>query len=668
MSKKTPPAKQAPAPAPEKETLFEQLYFYFFLVLPVVYSTKTVDPVLVPRQLLLAVFVLLLCIILLYRVSTKKTDPDFSFLRLGSSWLTGLFLLTVLISFFQSDVLSESTYTFSKMLLEALFFFLTTFLIIRQQLRIKALVKSLVGMGTIILLIALYQLFTLDLTQGSFSDNTYNIKSSMAHRNLFASLLFLVFPFLFLAMTTKGALKTVSIILVITGTGMLWIIQSRAALVALIASAIVYGILTLRYRLVSLGKKSLRNVIAAGVVLLFAVVGITYQFRNTFSHLFYTESVYERVALWENTASIIQEHPLTGVGAGNWQIHFPENGLDKFDVARVKDGLTTFQRPHNDFLWVFSETGLFGIITYAAVFACILFYLIRIIRNSTDRSEKRRSAILFAAITGYILIALLDFPLERIEHQLVLYLLFAIATGTYFQQLPPSGKLLTKVPLYLAFAGALFSLVVAFQRNTGEVHMQQLYGAHQTGNWNEMIVEADLATNSCYQIDPTSVPIAWYKGVAFFSLGDLAQAQRQFELANKIHPYNIHVMNNLASCYEKQQQHGKAIRYYQRALHYSSGFEEARLNLSAVYYNTQAYEKAFQTIDRCDTASTDPKYATFLPAILAKKAELSLKGQTDPLLTHRLNTLKGNNELLVNAYLSAKRKKVPFGIFLLQSN
>jgi tetratricopeptide (TPR) repeat protein len=169
-------------------------------------------------------------------------------------------------------------------------------------------------------------------------------------------------------------------------------------------------------------------------------------------------------------------------------------------------------------------------------------------------------------------------------------------------------------------------------------------------------------------LDPTSVPIAWYKGVAFFSLEDFTRAKQQFELANTIHPYNIHVMNNLASCYEKLNRHDQAIRYYRKALHYSSGFEEARLNLSAVYYNTKAYEKAFQTIDRCDTSSTDPKYATFLPAILSKKAELSLKGQNDTLLIHRLNTLKGNNELLVKAYLSAKRKKVPFGKFLLQSD
>lgn len=658
--KKIQPKPAAAAPPVEKETVFEKLYFWFFLLLPIIYTTRTLDPVLVPRQIFVSVFVVVIGGLLLARFAAKKTTADWSFLRLGIFPAAALFLLAIVVSFLQAHLLSESIYTFSRILIEVLFFLLTTFLIVQGELRLKILIKALLGMAVILLVIAIYQLFTLDMTRAGFSENTYNVQSSIAHKNLFASLLFLLFPFLCIAIAMKSRLKALAVALLVIGIVLLWLLQARTVLVALIVAGSVYAFLALRYRLTAMSAKSGRTALITGAVALVVVVFVTWRFRDTFSHLFYTESVYERIGLWENTVKMIERHPVTGVGAGNWQIWFPEGGLDRFGVERVKMGLTTFQRPHNDLLWIWSETGIVGILAYLAVFGFGLFYLVRLLKRTEERAERQTYAILFATILGYLVIALLDFPLERIEHQLVIWLLLALTAANYFRKRSAEKKALpTKIPVYVALLGAAFSLYVAFYRASGERHMQKLYGAQQLGDWNGVIAEADQALNPLYEVDATSVPVAWYKGVAYFTLEDFSQAKQEFERANRVHPYNIHVMNNLASCYEKLGQHNQAIRYYRKALSYSSAFEEPRLNLSAVYFNTGKYEEAFRTIDACDTATRDPKYRIFLPAILGKKIEQQ-QSKLDPLVRERLDALKTNNEALMSVYFSAKRTGTNF--------
>lgn len=63
-----------------------------------------------------------------------------------------------------------------------------------------------------------------------------------------------------------------------------------------------------------------------------------------------------RVQMWQNTLSMIVDHPLLGVGPGGWKRIYPayDNGaMVRRDTAPI--------RPHNDYLWLTSEYGLVGL-------------------------------------------------------------------------------------------------------------------------------------------------------------------------------------------------------------------------------------------------------------------------------------------------------------------
>jgi tetratricopeptide (TPR) repeat protein len=361
---------------------------------------------------------------------------------------------------------------------------------------------------------------------------------------------------------------------------------------------------------------------------------------------------------------MIQENFIFGVGAGNWQVIFPKYGLDKFSDPQVNNGLTTFQRPHNDFLWVLSEMGAIGLIAYIAIFIIITRYLFKLIKHHKSGNWNYLYTLFIATIAGYCCIMLLDFPLERIEHQILLYLVFSIITAQFYKAFPLTKKInqptfKSLVPIFI-FGTILFSFLVSFKRFSGEVHSNKLYHFKQKNNWLKVIKESNKATNTFYSIDPMSMPLEWYKGNALYNLGKIKEAEISFEKAQSIHPYNIHILNNLASCYENLNNHKKAVKTYNKALSISSNFEEARLNLSAVYYNQKKYEMAFKTIDLCPINSTNKKYKKFLPTILASWLNELKSKQKNNLI---INT-PSDSKTISQVYFESKEKSIKFEEFL----
>ena len=638
--------------------IFEKMYFCFFIILPFIYTEKTIDPVLIPRQIYLSCFVLIILLILFFSGLKKNSKADFSFLRLLIPIMLFSFLLVNIISFTQTTALTESIYVISKYSIEIIFFILTTYLLIEKKIDKSILIKSVVVFCIISVLIALYQLFTLDYTE-DFRKNISHITSSYGNKNLFSSILFLSIPFIAGGLFLSKKWKIASIVLSVSIAALLVFIQTRAVLIVVILSAIIYIVLQ-KDQLLS--RKMSKPVIPS--IILLVMLGVLVFTKSSYlNNLTDSRSVTERMLIWSNSLHMAKDNFFLGVGSGNWQFYFPKYGLGRFADPALQNGYLTFQRPHNDFLWVLCETGIIGLIAYSTVFISGIYYAFKLLKQSVKQEDKVIYSAFIAIITGYILISFVDFPLERIEHQLVIYLIFSIITAGYYHQVTvptPMFKMFkasTLFPVFFSFA--LFSLIVSLNRFSGESHTKKMYTFQNSSDWIQMITEADKATNFCYSTDPTSMPVKWYKGVALFSQGNIREAANCFEQANLIHPCNIHILNNLASCYETTGKHKAAEETYDKALAISTNFEEARLNLSAVYYNTKEYDKAFDVIDKVkvDNACQE-KYQTYLPAILYSHIEGLITNQKDPTSKKELTDILNSKEKTMNYYLLSKRKKI----------
>ena len=186
------------------------------------------------------------------------------------------------------------------------------------------------------------------------------------------------------------------------------------------------------------------------------------------------------------------------------------------------------------------------------------------------------------------------------------------------------------------------------------------YVAKANGQWEETLHHANKAENYFYKVDLTSIPLAWYQGLASFNLNEKAESVTLFEKAYQIAPYQIQVLNNLAGSYSFQGDRQKAIKYYQKALEISTNFEEARLNLASVYYNEKQYDKAFDVIEKFNIYNANKRYKKYLIPILAKKINAILIQENDLELSSYLGKKITKGNQLYKLYQVAKENNSSF--------
>ncbi len=83
-------------------------------------------------------------------------------------------------------------------------------------------------------------------------------------------------------------------------------------------------------------------------------------------------AVVERLAHWQAALSMIEAHPWLGVGLGNYAA--------AYEQYRLLNWPNALGHAHNIYLNIWAETGLFGLVTYFALWAAVVWFTIRMIR------------------------------------------------------------------------------------------------------------------------------------------------------------------------------------------------------------------------------------------------------------------------------------------------
>jgi tetratricopeptide (TPR) repeat protein len=331
----------------------------------------------------------------------------------------------------------------------------------------------------------------------------------------------------------------------------------------------------------------------------------------------------ERILLWKRTLDLAEDNLFSGVGVGNWKIILSSYDLSGLPEEASSNKVLTnkflkntyFQRPHNDYLWVLSEIGIFGFLFYLSSFAIVIIYVFKIWTQQSNRDDKMLSILMFFGITGYMVIAFFTFPKERIFHSMFLLVMMAIVISIYhrtsgtMKNVSRSAMLLLMMPCLLLLALAVAN---GHARLRAEVFTKRALAARKAENWPMVISEIDKGYSAFATLDPMSTPLKWYRGEANYLINNIPQALEDFEQAYKAHPHHIHVLNNLGTCYEIGGDHDKAVFFYKKALDICPEFEEALINLGATYYNAGRFKEAYETLLRCNPDTTDSRLKEYL--------------------------------------------------------
>ena len=241
--------------------------------------------------------------------------------------------------------------------------------------------------------------------------------------------------------------------------------------------------------------------------------------------------------------------------------------------------------------------------------------LIMLAKKLALNNKKNKEFILFliVALLGFAFVSFFDFPFERIEHLVLFSFIISFANHRDKEDFELTNS---KKIIFATLIFCLLTTYISFAKHNGEVHLNKALHYKNNQQWNRVVKEINKGyKKNIYEIDRSGTPLDWHLGLAYFNTNDIEKAFHSFQKAHLFSPYHLHTLNNLGTCYELKGQRDEAIKYYLKALEISPKFEDASINLAAIYFNEKRFVEALDVILRCNKAKDKTKYQKYLSTI-----------------------------------------------------
>ncbi|MCF6128511.1 O-antigen ligase family protein [Flavobacterium sp. AS60] len=387
--------------------------------------------------------------------------------------------------------------------------------------------------------------------------------------------------------------------------------------------------------------------------------------EHYFSRLLSSGTFYERLEFWKQSIYMTTDNFFNGVGLGNWINTYPKYGLHQFSDANIINGRMMVGTPHNDFLLVLSEIGIFGFLCYIGIFVSMLYQAYWLAKNEENSTDRKNASYLFFFIVCYLIVAFFDFPITRIEHQILLFVTFSIINAKYIK-----AKSIRKIaiPSRIFYLSSLillmYSASVLVYRIKGEIHLYKALEAEKKSDITTALFEFNKAKTYCLSTDNFAIPLDWHIGRIQYNQGYFDESLNYFLDAYNVNPYNLVVNNDLGSAYIKNGETAYGIKHYKEALTISPNYEDARINLAATYFNHNEYEKAFETIVKCENNSENKSYKQILIPIVEKKLNITLIRINNQNLNNYLKSKIKTEADLLNLYFGYNKNILTFDEYI----
>ncbi len=513
------------------------------------------------------------------------------------------FLLLSGCSIFWATNTAEAIFAFATQLLTPLTVIVVYTLLARHwQTTQRVLWLSAAIILVVYLSFAVLQLVHLD---GLSFDQLYHVGGLSGHKNLLAAMLFLLSAFLLTAfgLFRSRALKWGSGLLFVISFAVIILLKSRAVLLSVIVAAVFFGVLLLYRRLRRTKCVWVFVIVSIVVVYAFLTLGLRWFAERSVPHtteksevetqMLSTSSLVERCQLWDKTYQLADRHPWTGCGVGNWQVCYPEVGLE--GLYRADYWNINFTKPHNEYLGVLAETGYLGLLLYLAFLVGLVINAFFAIRETGNREDFIRNAILLSTFVGCCVNALFDFPNSRIEHILWVSVLMAMLVLNFGSMSQLHNKS-WEIGLLLI---ALTLVILGLYRLKGERRTFEMQQALKNEDWAKVERCCDEALSSVYTLDPVGLPLHWYQGKAQKHQGK-AQALESFRKAKHYAPCCKENLNDLGLAELHDGNPLEGVACLKKAIRISPHYLYPKLNLAYYYLNTGVIWKAKEVADAID--------------------------------------------------------------------
>lgn len=636
---------------------------YLLLAIPAflmlfVYSEQVMDRTLITKYLALCIFLLGLSIWAL--IKNKLAFLGQIAKENAFFWVYFAFILFSGISLFNARLFGDGFINWSKIPIGMIFSgLLISYYIDKEDF--KENVSFIISIFTLIGgIVALFQFFQLLQETELTHQSSYQINGLFSHKNILGEVFILCFPFnLFGVFYNHNAWKkyaaiAASFISLAFCIGLF----SRAIWLALVFSSIITFIFYVWNERKNIARKNVFKFVGIGILFFlmsFILLGLTASFEVIFKRFHSITNIQdfanqERLLQWKNTMTLFYQKPFFGIGMENWKIQtmqFPIPAGIKGDM-----GDYFFQRPHNDYLWILSESGIFAFIFWLSIFGMAYFYIYKTLQKTDNQEVRNWLYLLFSGLTAYCVFATFSFPKERMEDIFLLNLIFVgilVEKNKVFlaslTEKPPHS-LETKSILAFSILLVIISLYIGYERFDGEMHYKKYNdltklsvsqkGAEKQNTLRNAIQEIYRAYRPLYKMNPVSTPLKYFSGTKHLEISELEPAMNDLKEAYEICPYHPQILNNMGAAYAMQNNGKKALEYASKATELAPRYQDALLSSVILYAIDKNFDKSFEKLAQIDTTSQNPKYLFFNKTIRDSAAINAAKNIEEPFLKSKM--------------------------------
>ena len=458
------------------------------------------------------------------------------------------------------------------------------------------------------------------------------IKGFAGNKNITAASIAFKLPFvLFLLHSAKQSFFRFYLFMLLTlGVLSVSLIEARAAILSSIIVLILFvffQIYIVLSRVLTL-KQGLSSVILTVLPYIIALITNTAitnsanktTITDTVGRIAFTEeSSNGRFQYWGDAWDYIKENPIIASGLGNWKIASIGKGKEHIS------GYTVPYHAHNDFIHVFTETGIFGGLAYLGLFVTLTIYLLILLYNKYKKKGflELQFFFLLLPLIVYGLDAGLNFPVARPLMQSSLAIFAGLVLGLYLDDKYIDNKHTISVNIVqhkISLAIILLLLIPGITIHIISFNSLQKQGLllyeFNNAQYNMTRQQLDEISHEFPNLTETAMPIKAMKARYYYLQGEKEAAHEMALKGAKDNP-QIYFGENLKSLFF---------------------FQEGNIDSAYVYA-----KKAFEGLP-----NNMPHYDMYIKTLVAKKDYQGIDATFE-----RVRALAGNTNVVWTIYIRA---------------
>ncbi len=405
------------------------------------------------------------------------------------------------------------------------------------------------------------------------------IKGFAGNKNITAASIAFKIPFaIYLLIKSKRMIsKVIIFVTLFAGVSAISLIEARAAILSTIIVFVMVNMFII-YQFIA--KKISSNQFAYRMILVilpyllafFTNIVITSNTSDKYRKVAITETLGKisfteessngRFNYWSDAFSYIKENPIIASGLGNWKIESIDKGKEHIS------GYTVPYHAHNDFIHVFSETGIFGGFAYLSLFILITFYIFKLNKEGffSDGFFKLDHFVLSLPLIVYGIDALLNFPVARplMQSSLAIFsgLILSLHTKSFETKINHEKQAtLSKIFLVLIFIFLIPGLIIHIISFKSLTQQGRLLYEFNNANYTYTREELDQISHDFPNLTETAMPIKAMKARYYYLAGNKEEAHEMALKGIKDNP-KIHFGDNLKSVFFLEENKIDSSYYY----------------------------------------------------------------------------------------------------------